>query len=226
MLTVLPGVALDLDRPAPQTISELFLSRSRLPDDVFKIGGRELIVSPITPPVTEVWLEIGFGGGEHLVWQAEHNPGVGLIGCEPFEDGVGKVLSVIAAHRPNNIRLHMDDARPLLRWLPVASIARAFVLFPDPWPKKKHQKRRLVNGPLLAMLARVMKPGAQLRIGTDIADYARTIFMAIQAQDALAWTAATRTDWHIRPDDWPETRYEQKARREGRPCCYLRFVRS
>ena len=176
-------------------------------------------------PVRETWLEIGFGGGEHLVWQASQNPDVGHIGCEPFRDGVVKVLSAIDEHRLDNIRLHADDARDVLRWLPAGCISRAFVLFPDPWPKAKHQKRRLVNASLLAALARVLRPGGQLRLGTDIADYARTMLMAAQHEPLLRWTAATADDWRIRPADWPQTRYEAKAVREGRSSCYLMFER-
>jgi tRNA (guanine-N7-)-methyltransferase len=124
-------------------------------------------------PVREVWLEIGFGGGEHLLWQGDAEPDVGLIGCEPFQDGVTKVLRGIEVGKLANIRLHADDARAVLRWLPKASLARAFILFPDPWPKKRHQKRRLVSAGLLRELARVMVAGAELRMATDIGDYAR-----------------------------------------------------
>ena len=158
----LPRVALSLSDPPPARLGELF-----------------------APPVEEVWLEIGFGGAEHLLWQARANPHVGLIGCEPFEDGVVKALSAIEREKLANIRLHADDARPLLRWLPDASIARAFILFPDPWPKKRHHKRRLVSAATLAELARVMRPGAELRIATDIGEYARWILLAVRQQRQL-----------------------------------------
>jgi tRNA (guanine-N7-)-methyltransferase len=171
------------------------------------------------------WLEIGFGGGEHLIWQAGHNPDVDIIGCEPFEDGVVKVLTAIEGQGLDNILLHPDDARDLVRKLPDVSIARAFVLFPDPWPKKRHVKRRLVGASLLSDLARVMKPGAELRIGTDIADYARTMLMAFQGEAAFHWTAKRPAAWQVRPDDWPQTRYEDKAVREGRRSVYLSFRR-
>jgi tRNA (guanine-N7-)-methyltransferase len=176
---------------------------------------------PIADPARPHWLEIGFGGGEHLVHQAAGNPAVTLIGCEPFKEGVAKVLTAVETRGLANIRLHPDDARPLLRALPDASIARAFVLFPDPWPKRKHVKRRLISPPFLAELARVLVPGGELRIGTDIPDYARTILMAMQATPQLEWPARSAHDWNIRPDDWPQTRYEQKAVREGRRSCYL-----
>jgi tRNA (guanine-N7-)-methyltransferase len=177
------------------------------------------------PPVRDVWLEIGFGGGEHLLWQARHNADIGLIGAEPFEDGVVKVLAEIEEQHRTNVRVHADDARDLLRWLPPGCLGRVFILFPDPWPKRRHVKRRLVNTRLLALLARTMRPGAELRIATDIGDYARTILMAIQASDAFEWTARTPADWRDRPQDWPPTRYGEKAYREGRRCCYLRFNR-
>ena len=199
---VLPRVALSLSDPPPAQLGELF-----------------------APPVDDVWLEIGFGGGEHLLWQACSNPHVGLIGCEPFEDGVVKVLSGIEQEKLANTRLHADDARPFLRWLPDASIARAFILFPDPWPKKRHQKRRLVSAATLGELARVMRPGAELRIATDIGDYARWILSAMHEQQRFRWLASAPSDWRERGPDWPPTRYEQKALQAGRRCTYFRFHR-
>lgn len=173
------------------------------------------------------FLEIGFGGGEHLVWQAAHNRDATIIGCEPFEEGVVKVLSAIQEQGLGNIRIHPDDARPLIRSLPDRSIDRVFILFPDPWPKKRHAKRRLVSEPLVASLARVMKPGADLRVATDIGDYARSTLLAVQGvAPRFAWTARGPGDWRIRPDDWPGTRYEAKALREGRRCYFLSFRRS
>lgn len=173
-----------------------------------------------------LWLEIGFGGAEHLIWQAEHNPNVTIIGCEPFEEGVVKALGGIKDKHLANVRLHADDARPLVRWLPPASLSRCFILFPDPWPKKRHAKRRLVTPATLSELARKMKPGAELRIGTDIGPYARTVLLAIAADGHFDWTAACAEDWRRRPDDWPQTRYEAKGLREGRRCYYLTFRRN
>lgn len=184
--------------------------------------------APFGPLLTgsqDTWLEIGFGGGEHLLWQARRNAGVTLIGCEPFEDGVVKVLGAIFDGKLSNIRVQMGDARDVLRWLPDASIARAFILFPDPWPKRKHQKRRLVNAQTLGLLARVLKQGAELRIGTDIGDYARSLLEAFSEEPHFLWEADRPADWRIRPDDWPETRYEAKAEREGRVRYYFRFRR-
>lgn len=203
----LPAVALDIETPVPNPLERIFA-----PDA--EASGK---------PLSETWLEIGFGGAEHLIWQAENNPGVGLIGCEPFEDGVVKALAGIEEKHLSNVRLHADDARDVLRWLPDASLARVFILFPDPWPKKRHVKRRLISPQLLEMLARVMKPGGQLRIGTDIGDYLRTILIAFQSEKSFQWIAEGPLDWRIRPPDWPQTRYEQKAGREGRRCYYLVF---
>ena len=197
-----PAVRPDLSRPAPADVTTLF-----------------------EPQARAVWLEIGFGGGEHLVWQARANPHVGLIGCEPFEEGVVKVLTLIEAEGLANIRVHPDDVRPLLRWLPESSLDRAFILFPDPWPKARHRKRRLVGTPLLDQLARALKPGAELRLGTDIGDYARTMLVALMRHPSFRWTATRASDWRVRPDDWPQTRYEAKAVREGRRSTYLRFAR-
>jgi tRNA (guanine-N7-)-methyltransferase len=176
-------------------------------------------------PVEQVWFEIGFGGSEHLIWQAQNHPKVGIIGCEPFEEGVVKALTSIDQHGLTTIRLCPDDARPILKWLPSASLSRVFILFPDPWPKKRHQKRRLFSGDLLRLLARVMKPGAELRFGTDIGDYARTGLLALMGAPEFSWPASGPSDWRQRPADWPETRYEAKAIREGRVRYYFRFVR-
>ncbi|MBS0241558.1 MAG: tRNA (guanosine(46)-N7)-methyltransferase TrmB [Proteobacteria bacterium] len=185
----------------------------------------DLAAALFSGPGQDVWLEIGFGGGEHLLWHARRQPGVGFIGAEPFEDGVVKVLAAVEDEGLRNVRVHADDVRKLLRWLPPASLARAFVLFPDPWPKRRHQKRRLVNRDLLALLARALREGAELRVATDIGDYARTMFMAFQASPEFEWMAQGPQDWRVRPDDWPPTRYEAKAFREGRRAYYLTFVR-
>jgi tRNA (guanine-N7-)-methyltransferase len=176
-------------------------------------------------PAREVWLEIGFGGGEHLVWQARHHPDIGFIGCEPFEDGVVKLLSAIELEGLKNVRVCADDARPLLRLLPEASIGRAFILFPDPWPKKRHHKRRLVSTTTLADLARIMRAGAELRIATDVGAYASAILRAALASRSFHWMATGPQDWRERTPDWPQTRYEQKAAAEGRRCYYFRFQR-
>ena len=177
-------------------------------------------------PVSRAWLEIGFGGGEHLIWQARANPDVGLIGCEVFEDGVVKALSAIDEGGLNNVRLSTDDAREVLRQLPGACLDRVFILFPDPWPKKRHVKRRLINRALADQLARVMRPGAELRIGTDIGDYLRTILLSLHGHPGFNWHVQGPADWRLRPLDWPPTRYEAKAGREGRRCYFLRFVRT
>jgi tRNA (guanine-N7-)-methyltransferase len=197
-----------------------------LPSLKLDLTARPLSLQPLfRAPVTETWLEIGFGGAEHLLWQATHHPHAGIIGCEPFVDGVVKALTGIDEQHLPNIRLHDDDARDVLRWLPDASIDRAFILFPDPWPKARHRKRRLVSAPTLELLARVMKPESDLRVGTDIADYAYTMLAAFEAQHAFNWTSTSPADWREQGDDWPVTRYQKKAIREGRRSYFLRFKR-
>ncbi|MGF7159035.1 tRNA (guanine-N7-)-methyltransferase [Rhodoligotrophos appendicifer] len=176
-------------------------------------------------PVREIWLEIGFGGGEHLAWQARQHPDVGFIGVEPFVNGVAKLLTVADAEGLQNIRVYDQDARELLSALPEASIGRAFILFPDPWHKVRHHKRRIVNRDTLGDLARIMTPGSVLRIGSDIPGYVRWIMMHARQVPRFAWTAESATDWRVRPDDWPITRYEQKAEREGRRSVYMSFRR-
>jgi tRNA (guanine-N7-)-methyltransferase len=174
-------------------------------------------------PVADIWLEIGFGGGEHLAWQAAHNRDVGCIGIEPFTNGVAKLLTAIDEQQLDNIRIYDGDARQMLATLPDAFLSRAFVLFPDPWHKKRHNKRRIVNVDTLTALHRAMKPGGELRIASDIPDYVRWILSHIRRVPGFVWSAETADDWRIRPDDWPMTRYEQKALREGRPPAYLSF---
>src|SRR5690606_32292065 len=137
-----------------------------------------------------------------------------------------KALTSIEERDLENVRLYADDARDVLRWLPPASIARVFILFPDPWPKRRHQKRRLVSPQLVAELARVMPARGELRIATDIGDYARTVLLALQSSSAFSWSATGPADWRNRPDDWPPTRYEAKAIREGRKCYFFRFMRN
>ena len=181
------------------------------------------------PAKPEVWLEVGFGGGEHLAWQAARNPGTLMIGAEPFINGAAKLLSAIDEQALANVRVRHGDARDLMAAIPDASIDRAFVLHPDPWPKRKHWKRRIVSVPFLIEMHRLLAPGAELRVASDIPDYVRwTLVMRDLAEEAGArfdWTAKRMSDWTARPDDWPQTRYEAKAIREGRTPTYLSFRR-
>jgi len=175
--------------------------------------------------VAGIWLEIGFGGGEHLAAQARAHPQIGFIGCEPFVNGVVSLLGHVDRDGLANIRLHDDDARALLDALPDASIGRAFVLFPDPWPKKRHHKRRFIGAANLDRLARVMTDGAELRLATDDMDYGRWMLEHARAHPAFAWRPRGPEDWRARPADWPATRYEEKAARAGRSSLYLTFAR-
>ncbi len=158
----------------------------------------------------ETWLEIGFGGGEHFVAQARTHPGCGLIGCEPFIDGMAKALVQIDEAGLGNVRLHMGDARELIGWLQDHSLDRVFILFPDPWPKARHIKRRLVQPAFLSDLHRVMKPGAELRFATDVRSYADWAITQISCHGGYEWTATRADDWRIPPQDHVTTRYESK----------------
>jgi tRNA (guanine-N7-)-methyltransferase len=178
------------------------------------------------PPVREVWLEIGFGGGEHLAWQAARHRDVGFVGCEPFINGVAGLLAEIERQDLVNVRIHDGDAGEVLDWLPDAAIDRAFLLHPDPWPKKRHWKRRFVTAENLGRLARVMALGGELRIASDWPDYVDWMVRRLTAHPAFAWTARCAEDWRTRPADWPETRYEAKAVRQGRRPVFLRFRRA
>lgn len=174
---------------------------------------------------SEVWLEVGFGGGEHLAQQARAHPDVGLIGCEPYVNGVASLLAIAAAERLASIRVFDDDARKLIAVLAEGSIGRMFVLFPDPWPKSRHHKRRFVAPETLDACGRVLRDGAELRLATDDLGYCRWIVEHLARHDAFDWLARGPADWRARPGDWPETRYEAKALRQGRPPVFLRYRR-
>ncbi len=171
-----------------------------------------------------LWLEIGFGGGEHMMHQAAANPDVGLIGCEPFINGVAMLLGKMRKAGVQNVRLHPGDVRDLFDVLPEGSVAKAFLLYPDPWPKKRHHRRRAVTPEYLGPLARVMAPGAELRVATDIPDYVRQTLEEVP-RAGFEWLAEGAEDWRRPWDDWLSTRYEQKALREGRVPHYLTFRR-
>ncbi len=175
--------------------------------------------------VKEIWLEIGFGKGEHMAWQAEENPHVGFIGCEPYLNGVAGLLTRIEENAIGNIRIYGDDARHVLEKLPDASVSKLFLLHPDPWPKRRHAKRRFVNHTNLDEIARVLKPGGEFRIGTDDPTYREWTAIIMSERSDFEWLAETSKDWNTRPTDWPETRYNAKANRQGRPAVYFRFKR-
>ncbi len=174
--------------------------------------------------VEEVWLEVGYGGGEHLLWQAKVHPKVGLIGAEPYESGTSKLLSKLEHETVANIRLYEGDVRDVIDALPDASIGRFFILFPDPWPKTRHHKRRFIQMEMLDRLARILRPGAELRFASDDAGYVAYALERLMAHPAFAWTAMGPSDWKTRPSDWPSTRYEAKALHG--PPAFLRFVRT
>lgn len=173
--------------------------------------------------VQELWLEVGFGAGEHLVWQAQANPQVGLIGAEPYEMGVAKLLTKLEESPLNTVRLYEGDGRDIIEKLPDASLGRFFLLFPDPWPKTRHHKRRFLQMEMLDSLARVLKPGAELRFATDDKSYLPYALERLMAHPAFEWLAKGPSDWKNRPADWPPTRYETKAIKG--PPTFLRFAR-
>ena len=173
----------------------------------------------------EVWMEIGFGGGEHLMAVAAANPRTGFIAAEVFLNGIAKLLHGIDAGSAANIRIFDGDARSLLERLAPETINRLFILYPDPWPKARHHRRRLINPATLSELFRVIRPGGELRIASDIADYLRWTLVHIRAHGGFFWCAERAADWRTRPADWPATRYEAKAIAAGRMPTYLRFTR-
>ena len=209
--------------PRKQRLCDKVLPKLRItpPEEQNSLTPLELF----SPDKKQVWLEIGFGGGEHLAWQAAQNPDIGFIGCEPFINGVAKLLVEIDEQQLNNVMIRDDDAVDVLEALAPASIDRLFILHPDPWPKKRHHKRRFINQHNLDLLAKVLKPGAELRFASDIPHYVAWTLKHMTRRTDFIWTAQSANDWRTRPNDWPATRYGQKALREGRPPAHLRFIR-
>lgn len=171
-------------------------------------------------------LEIGFGGGEHLIGQAAYNPDTLFIGVEPYINGVAKALAGLTEKNLTNIRLNTDDARLLVKALPDACLDSVFILFPDPWPKERHKKRRLVNQQTLAMIARTHKKGGRLLIASDHEDYCVWILEQLAATPHYAWTAREQADWLTPPSDWTQTKYQRKTTAEGRPPHFFECVRN
>ena len=197
---LLPHLALDISAPAPDDLPDVFESR---PD--------------------AVRLEIGFGGGEHLIAEARAHPEIGFIGCEPYVNGMAKILTQIEAHNIGNIRLFAGDAAELLAWLPLRSLARVDLIHPDPWPKRRHWKRRFVQDATIAAMARVLKPDGEFRFVSDISDYCAWTLEHLARASDFVWTAERASDWRLPWPDYTMTRYGRKAEREGRRAAYLRF---
>ena len=181
--------------------------------------------SALKPDAAGIWLEIGFGGGEHMAAQAGLHPDVLVIGAEPFQNGVASALRHIDEQALGNVRVHDGDARELMARLPDASLDRAFVLFPDPWPKARHNKRRLVQAETVAELARLLKPGGALRFASDWADYVDWSLERFVKNPAFRWVADQASDWRIPPADHITTRYEEKRLGDCAPV-FLDFVRA
>lgn len=179
---------------------------------------------PIALPSGAIWLEIGFGGGEHLVAQARANPDVTIIGCEPYLNGVAMLLGKIRQSGVTNVRVYPGDARDLLEVLPAGTLDRVFLLYPDPWPKARHHRRRFVTPEYLDPLALATAPGSTFRVATDIPDYVRQALLEVP-RAGFTWTAERADDWRTPWADWTRTRYEAKALREGRRPHYLTFLR-
>lgn len=200
--TLLPRLAVDLSRPAPSDLRSLF-----------------------AVPVSAVALEIGFGGGESLIAQAQAQPTTGFLGVEPFVNGMGKALAAIESGGLRNIRLHFDDAVNLIAWLSDASLARIDLIHPDPWPKRRHWKRRFVQDEMVGRLARILRPGGEFRFVTDVADYAAWTLQRFLRSEQFEWTAQCADDWRKPWPGFTPTRYHAKAAREGRVSCFLVFRR-
>jgi tRNA (guanine-N7-)-methyltransferase len=197
---LLPRLSLDIGKPCPRDLADLF-----------------------DPPPDEIRLEIGFGGGEHLIAEARAFPNVAFIGCEPYVNGMAKILTQIEAHDIGNIRLFAGDAAELLAWAPQHSLARVDLIHPDPWPKRRHWKRRFVQDATIAAMARVLKPGGEFRFVSDIADYCGWTLAHLARSSDFFWTAERASDWRLPWADYTMTRYGRKAEREGRDATYLRF---
>ena len=208
-------------KPRQAALMETLLPRLALPDPAQgPIDPRILM-----PGALQVWLEVGFGGGEHLAEQARRQPEVLMLGCEPFLNGVGSLLRQVDDSRLANVRLHPGDAREIMDALPDASLDRVFILFPDPWPKARHHKRRLIQPQTLAAIVRTLKPGGSLRFATDWRDYAAWTLERALATPGLEWTAQAPGDWRTPPLDHSPTRYQHKLLGDTDPI-WLEFHRS
>ena len=203
MEDLLPQLAIGLAAPPPAPLTALFHRA-----------------------IDAIGLEIGFGGGEHLAAQAAALPRMGLIGCEPFVNGMAKALALIEAQKLENIRLHFGDASDLLAWLPAGALARIDLLYPDPWPKRRHWKRRFVQDATVAEFARLLRPGGEFRFATDWPDYAQWTLARLLRSPHFAWTAERADDWRQPWSGFTTTRYETKAKEAGRAPCYLVFRRN
>jgi len=200
--TLLPRLAIDLSRRAPAKLGELFSGR-----------------------VIEVDLEIGFGGGESMIARARERPEIGFIGVEPFVNGMAKALAGIESSGLDNVRLHFDDAVSLIAWLPEKSLARIDLIHPDPWPKRRHWKRRFVQDEMVAQLGRTLQHGGEFRFVTDIADYAGWTLQRLIRSELFEWVAQCADDWRTPWPGFTETRYHAKAARADRASCFLVFRR-
>jgi tRNA (guanine-N7-)-methyltransferase len=205
-------------KPRQAALMDSLLPQIRCPAQPFAPGD-------LKPDADRVWLEIGFGGGEHMAAQAARAPATLILGAEPFQNGVASALRHIDEQALSNVRLHDGDVRDLMARLPEASLDRVFILFPDPWPKARHNKRRLVQGELIEDLARLMKPGATLRFATDWADYADWTLERFLASPHFDWPAVRADDWRTPPADHITTRYEEKRLGDCAPV-FLDFVRT
>jgi tRNA (guanine-N7-)-methyltransferase len=171
-------------------------------------------------------LEIGFGSGEHLAYRADLLPDHGFVGCEPFLNGVAAALGHVRERQLGNVRLHMGDALEVLARIPDAALAFVYLLHPDPWPKARHAKRRMINDGPLALIAAKLRPGGEFRFGTDQPVYLRHALMVMRRhRGSFEWLCRRPGDWQQRPGGWPETRYEAKARAQGHEVWYFRYRR-
>jgi tRNA (guanine-N7-)-methyltransferase len=200
------------------------LMGSLLPGIALDPSAAPIDLPTLAPSAREVWLEIGFGGGEHMVAQAVRHPDVLVLGAEPFQNGAASALRHVETHDLCNVRLHVGDARTLLDALPDTGLDRVFILFPDPWPKLRHHKRRLIQKDMIVSLARAMKPGARLRFASDWAAYVDWTLERFLAAPAFRWTAECANDWRTPPADHVTTRYEQKRLGDIAPV-WLEFER-
>ncbi|NEX94255.1 tRNA (guanosine(46)-N7)-methyltransferase TrmB [Caulobacter sp. 17J65-9] len=207
-------------KPRQAALMETLLPQIAVPDPASgPIDPRALM-----PEAKEVWFEVGFGGGEHMAEQAARHADVLIVGCEPFQNGVGSALRHVEERELNNVRLHMGDARDVLAAFPDASLTRVFVLFPDPWPKARHHKRRVIQQETLSELARVLKPGGRFRFVTDWKDYAAWTLERALKEPAFRWPAEKADDWKVAPADHVTTRYQEKLLGDTQPI-YLEFER-
>jgi len=194
-----------------------------LPDVSLKEEDALILEELFPKTIREIWLEIGFGSGEHIKWQLDNKKDIAIVGCEPYINGVANLLEILSKEQLLRVKIFTGDARKVIASLKNNSIAKVFILFPDPWPKKRHHKRRIIDKDLIVSLSNILKKNGELRIASDHSDYVSWILHQFLSNKDLIWTAKSKEDFLNKPEGWPKTKFEERAKRLGSTCYFFQF---